>query len=138
MKYGTLSFLLLATIALVWSYAEPPKTFEAKLFTTWSKRHVNGSRLGEIFVPLNDDQSDFIKVKRLDLVGGCKARGYAQGALLAADIAEFMGPKLTKYFADEILNIDISNYPEPLLKILEVLKIKGAIVAPQVFRQAMG
>lgn len=140
--FGTLTSLLVASlftcIFAVQSidFKTPPPTFEASKFTTWDKRSISGSRKGKIYVSFKDSQQndDYVAISRLDLVGDARSRGYAHGALLATEIVEFVGPKLTKYFADEILNIDISGYPEPLQKILQVLKIKGATVAPQVFR----
>jgi hypothetical protein len=53
------------------------------------------------------------------------------------EIAEFTGPKLDKYFMDEVLNIDISAYPEPIQSILRVIQVKGAAAAPAAFRSAM-
>lgn len=38
---------------------------------------------------------------------------------------------------DEVLNIDISAFPEPLQDILRVIQIKGAIAAPEAFRKAL-
>jgi ubiquinone/menaquinone biosynthesis C-methylase UbiE len=38
---------------------------------------------------------------------------------------------------DEVLNIDLSQLPEPLREILRVVQIKGALVAPEVFKKAM-
>ncbi len=38
---------------------------------------------------------------------------------------------------DEVLNLDISGFPEPLQAILRVLQVKGAKAAPEVFKQAM-
>ena len=49
---------------------------------------------------------------------------------------EFQGPALSKYFADEILNIDISGFPEPLQDILRVFQLKGVAAAPDIFRAA--
>ena len=53
------------------------------------------------------------------------------------EILEFLGPKLDQFFAEEILKIDISQYPDPLQKILSVLKVAGAAAAPRVFKEAM-
>ncbi len=52
-------------------------------------------------------------------------------------MVEFMGPKLDKFYMDEVLNIDISSLPEPLREIFRVIQIKGAIAAPAVFKAAM-
>ncbi len=38
---------------------------------------------------------------------------------------------------DEVLNIDLSQVPEPLREILRVVQIKGALAAPEVFKKAM-
>jgi hypothetical protein len=70
---------------------------------------------------------------RLDLVGDAKTRGFAHGALLAEKIVEFVDVKLAKFYADEVLNIDISAVPEPMHTVLRVLQIKGAIAAPELF-----
>ena len=56
---------------------------------------------------------------------------------ISQEIIEFSGPKLDKFFADEVLNLDISQFPDPLQKILGVLQIAGAIAAPRVFREAL-
>jgi hypothetical protein len=50
---------------------------------------------------------------------------------------EFVGPKLTKFYMDEVLNIDLSQVPEPLREILRVVQVKGALAAPEVFKEAM-
>jgi len=44
--------------------------------------------------------------------------------------------QLNKYYADEVLNLDISKFPEPLQKILQVAKIVGAKAAPSIFKAA--
>ena len=54
-----------------------------------------------------------------------------------AEIVEFQGPQLDKYFVQEILGIDLSAFPEPLQKILRVIQIKGALAAPAAFRSAL-
>ncbi len=56
---------------------------------------------------------------------------------LFLEIVEFVGPKLNKFYADEVLNLDISMFPEPLHSILRVLQLKGAEAAPALFNRAM-
>lgn len=132
--------LAFSSIATAIDFEEPGPTFQAADYTTWSSHlQVKGSRRANIDVEyVNDDgENDYVSMIRLDLVGDAATRGYASGALLAKEIVEFTGPKLDKYFADYILNIDISSYPEPLQSILRVLQIKGAIAAPGVFKEAM-
>lgn len=38
---------------------------------------------------------------------------------------------------DEVLNLDISQFPEPIYSILHILQVKGALAAPQLFKTAM-
>lgn len=130
--------LLVVVVALVCAYKEAPRTFEAKDFTRWGKFH-EASKKGSIKVDFTDDagNADVIELTRLDLVGDAKSRGIAHGALLAKEIVEFVDVKLTKFYADEVLNLDISAIPEPLHSILRVLQIKGAIAAPKLFNAAM-
>jgi len=120
------------------AYQTPPPTFNAKNFTTWSNRAINGSRRAEVLVQFtaDDGTKDMVSILRLDLLGNDYERGYAHGFLLAKEIVEFEGPALSKYFADEVLDIDISGFPEPLQDILRVLQLKGAAAAPEVFRAA--
>ena len=63
-------------------------------------------------------------------------RGYALATCSLNKTVEFQGPALSKYFADEILNIDISGFPEPLQDILRVFQLKGIAAAPDIFRAA--
>jgi hypothetical protein len=53
------------------------------------------------------------------------------------EIAELSGPKLNKYYADMVLSIDISQFPEPIHSVLRVLQLKGAKAAPALFNTAM-
>jgi hypothetical protein len=117
-------------------YPVPGATFDAKAFTTWSKIHSNGSKKGEVNVPV-DSLGDYIKVLRLDLVGDAKARGIAHGSLMPLEVADFMAVQMNKYFASMVWNIDVSGAPEPLKGILELLKVKGATAAPGIFREAL-
>ena len=127
----------LVNVAAV-DYKEPPPTFEAATYTSWNNETINDSSKAKIYVPFTaeDGSNDMVSVLRLDLVGTDYERGYAHGYLLAKEIEIFQGPALTKYFADEVLGLDISGFPEPLQAILRVLQIKGAIAAPEIFREA--
>lgn len=117
------------------TYSTPPPTFEAKANTKWVER-CKESRRANIHVSF--DTNDYIDMFRLDLVGKSSYdRGYCHGFLLAKEIVEFTGPKLNQFYRDEVLNLDISQFPEPLQDILKVLKIKGAKAAPEVFKEAM-
>eukprot|EP01038_Epipyxis_sp_PR26KG_P006963 gene6963-9518_t len=136
------TLVIAATSVAATNYPEPKATFEASKFTTWNKKRVGKSKLAEIEVTFtsyeNPSEQDSIKMKRLDLVGDSRERGYAHGFLLARDIVVFTGPQMDQFFMDEVLQLDISSFPEPLQKILRVIQVKGAIVAPEVFRQALG
>ena len=129
-----MSFIVLLVAVLIATsvaYNTPGETFQASGYTKWDYKRVSGSKRAEVYVPFMDQNAnqDYIKLFRLDLVGDAYARGFAHGALLTTEIIEFTGPKLDKYFADEVLNLDISGFPEPLQSILQVLKIKGAAVS---------
>jgi hypothetical protein len=56
---------------------------------------------------------------------------------MAHEIVQFIEIGLNKYFMDMVLNIDISQFPDPLQKILRVIQVKGAIAAPAAFNAAM-
>ena len=114
-----------------------PDTYSAASSTTWTDTY-QGSKAATIFVDLSSDsQEDWIELSRLDLVGTVKERGEAHGALLAADIDEFLNVKLNQYFKDELLNLDISSLPEALQAIVEPILEKGAEYAPDAFWAAM-
>jgi hypothetical protein len=135
---GCVSFVALSQNV----YPEPPPTFQAKEFTTWNNKKVGNSRRGEIHIPFTnptDGSNDFVSMTRVDLLGNAYDRGFAHGALLTKEIIEFAVVKLDKYFMDEVLNIEIdtSNVPPALQKILMGLKVKGAKAAPGIFHQAM-
>ncbi len=68
---------------------------------------------------------------RIDLVGSASERGYAHGYLLANEIFQFF-KDLDVLYAQMIMDVDISRFPENVQKILNVLKAKGAANAPQV------
>jgi hypothetical protein len=96
---------------------------------------VLGSRRADINVPFvnNDGDDDNIHLIRLDLIGSSYDRGYAHGALLTKEIVEFVGPKLSRFFMDEVANIDISSYPKAIQDIFKVAEL----AAPTIFQKAM-
>lgn len=123
-------------------YATPPPTFEANLYTEWHDSHsdLKGSRRANIKVPFTNDsgESDSVDIIRVDLVGDeSYQRGYAHGYLLAGEIIEFSGPALDKFYMDLVLDLDLSQFPEPIQKILKVLDVKVAKEAPAVLRKAL-
>lgn len=138
------SFLLalcqgaLLVSATAGTYPEPPATFEANAYTTWDQVGVAGSRKAEIYVPFTaaDGSSDFVRTQKLDLIGDGHARGYAHGYLMKNEITQFLR-KLDVYFMEMVLDIDLSQFPEPLQKILRVIQVKGAAAAPEAFSEAM-
>ena len=88
-------------------YPAPPATFEAAKYTKWDVLRKSGdSRRATIDVQFTaaDGTADSITMIRLDLVGDPKARGFAHGALLAKEIAEFAGPALDKFVVQSIMN----------------------------------
>jgi len=143
---NTKMFALLALFAILGSaqalkntYPTPGETFESKAYTTWSKRVVGKSRRADIVYPFtaSDGSSDSVSMIRLDLVGSVYDRGFAHGKLLTKEILEFTGPQLDKFYAQEVLNIDLSSFPEPLQSVLRALQLKGAKAAPEIFKLAM-
>jgi hypothetical protein len=56
---------------------------------------------------------------------------------MAHEIVQFINVGLNKYFMDMVLGIDISQFPDPLQKILHVIQVKGALAAPAAFNAAM-
>jgi hypothetical protein len=44
---------------------------------------------------------------------------------------------MDKYFADMVLSIDLSKFPEPIQSVLRVLQLKGAKAAPELFTIAL-
>lgn len=78
---------------------------------------------------------DYIKMTRIDLVGNAAERGYAHGYLLANEIFHFF-KDLDVLYAQMIMSIDISRFPENVQTILNALKAKGAANAPQFFNTA--
>jgi hypothetical protein len=56
---------------------------------------------------------------------------------MAHEIIQFVEVGLNKYYMDMILDIDISQFPDPLQKILHVIQVKGALAAPAAFNAAM-
>jgi hypothetical protein len=74
--------------------------FEASEYTTWNQlRRVGKSRRAEIDISFKaaDGSDDQVQMVRLDLVGNAKERGFAHGSLLAAEILDFVGPKVRKF-----------------------------------------
>ena len=144
--YSTLGLIVTAgvvsatSISPTTTYVTPPPIFDALSHTTWSRTSAN-SRIGDITVPFTntDGNEDNIKMYRLDLVGDAHTKGYDHGYLLHREIIEFVDVKLNKYFMDMVLNLDFdtSQLPKPLQDIFEIIKIKGAIAAPQAFNKAM-
>jgi hypothetical protein len=106
--------------------------------TTWSDSYGE-SRKGFIDVPFKDQNynDDNVHMYRLDLVGDIKQRGYAQGYLLAKEILYFGDVAMSAYYIKAIMNIDISQYPEPLQSILKIVQIKGALAAPEAVNKAL-
>lgn len=137
--------LATATIAsAATDYAEPPPTFDAAQYTSWQAETSGASRKAAIYVPFTSTNTagetveDFVSVTRLSLVGdSSKERGYAHGFLMRNEIIEFSGPKLDKYFMDLVLDLDISQFPEPVQSILRVIQVKGALAAPEAIRKAL-
>ena len=122
------------------TYPAAPPLFDGKSFTKWQARRSGKSRLGSIHIPFTaeDGSDDFVEMKRLDLVGDSKARGFDHGYLLAKDIIQFVEVGLNKYYMDMVLNLsfDTSNLPKALQDIFSVIKVKGALAAPAVFNAA--
>ena len=113
-----LSLLVLALVSVVLAdYPAPPQTFNAADWTKWEDVSVKDSK--RAMVDISFDGGDYIKLFRLDLVGDAKARGFAQGALMAHEIVEFMGPALDNFFSEMIQEIDTSGMPDWLAKILD-------------------
>lgn len=135
-----IAVLFAPAVLAVREYPVPAATYDAKDYTTWNNlKRAGKSRRAEIQVDFtaDDGSADFVHMFRVDLVGNAYDRGYAQGYLLAREMAEFMGPKLDKFYMDEVLNIDLSSFPEPLQSVLRVLQLKGAAAAPELFKTAM-
>lgn len=84
-----------------------------------------------------DGSEDAVNMYRLDLVGNTYDRGFAHGALLAKEIAYFTEVGLNKYYMDMVLDLDISQFPEPLREILHIIQIRGALAAPAAFNAAL-
>lgn len=127
--------LLVVLSAASISFPVQPPTFDASEYTTWGDASVLGSRRSDINIPFkgSDGDDDNIHMIRLDLIGSSYNRGYAHGALLTKEIVEFMGPKLDKFFMDQIANLDVSNYPKAIQDILKLTEL----AAPLIFKKAM-
>lgn len=141
-----LNFLVLATAALTATvtateYPEPPQIFDySAQTTTWDKIKSGNSRVGKIDIPFvgTDGSEDAFQMTRLDLVGDAHTRGYDFGFLMAKEIVDFIERGLNEYYIDAVmgLSFDTSKFPEPLQKIFEVIKVKGALAAPDAFNKA--
>lgn len=136
--------LLLAVLAVAFAqteFPEPPPTFQAAEFTKWDEDFtVAKSRRSTIDVRFTaaDGSPDAIQMKRLDLVGDAKERGFAHGALLADDIVDFTGKKLDDYIASMVTDFDVSELPEFVQKIIKgAEKLGHGKVVPWAFREAM-
>jgi hypothetical protein len=101
-------FLQVCTAA---DYPPAPQSFDAAKFTAWEKQEVAGSRRANIDVSFTaaDGSQDTIKMWRLDLVGDSHARGFAHGALLAKEVAFFIGPALDKYIINEVMGMHVDK-----------------------------
>lgn len=130
---------LVAYLAAATDFPTPAATFEAKDYTVWQRRKVQNSRLADVTVNFKnaDGLDDSVHLFRLDMVGTPYERGFAHGALLTKEIIEFTGPVMDKYYADEVLSLDLTGFPEPLQSILRALQLKGAAKAPELFKKAM-
>eukprot|EP01040_Poterioochromonas_malhamensis_P020470 gene20470-24437_t len=129
---------LIAYMAAATDYPTPGATFAAKDYTVWQHRKVQNSRRADVTVNFKaaDGSDDYIHLFRLDMVGNPYERGFAHGALLTKEIVEFTGPVLDKYYADEVLSLDVSSFPEPMQSVLRALQLKGAVAAPEMFKKA--
>lgn len=132
---GVLACAFAATV-----YPDPPATFAASKYTTWLKTKVGDSKRGEIDIQFQDaaGNPDYIKMVRLDLNGDAKTRGFAHGALLAEEIKEFVGPKLSSFFREMVEELDVSSLPDFLQKIFGKLEKPLEKVAPKLLYKAMG
>lgn len=119
-------------------YQIPPQQLDPTPFTEWSQTYGESKR-ADIHVPFvnEDGTDDFVRLYRLDLVGNAYEKGFAHGALMAKEIVEFINIGLSTYLIEAIMNLDISGYPPPVQKILHVIQIKGASVAPELFNEAL-
>ncbi len=90
-------------------------------------------------VPFVDDSGavDNVHMYRLDLVGNQFERGFDHGALMAKEIKYFVEVALAKYYRDAVKDLDFSQYPEEIQKILNVIKVVGVAVAPAAINKAM-
>ena len=125
-------WLFLAIASAHADYPDPPQTFQAADWTKWDDVSVKESK--RAMVDVSFDDGDYIKLFRLDLVGDAKDRGFAQGALMANEITEFMGPALDNFFSEMVQDIDTSSMPDWLAKLLD--KTNGKL-APAVVRKAL-
>lgn len=140
LKYLAVSSMAVVGHAKLQSeYPEPPAILSPT--TDWYDSYGN-SRVGTIAAPFTgtDGNPDYVNAFRLDLVGTTSERGEAYGAMMAKQIIKFATVELDKYYMKmvaDLLDLDWSQYPEPLQKILQVIQVKGALAAPAAFNKAL-
>lgn len=131
---------LLAASASATDYPEPPLILDPASGTKWVDSSLN-SRKALIDVPFVDQNGvdDSVHCYRLDLVGSIHDRGFAQGAMMAKEIVEFVDVKLNEYYINMVLDIELNldGLPEPIQKMFQLIKTKGALKAPEVFNAAL-
>ena len=116
------------------------KFFQASEYTKFDdSMDVAGSRRGMINVDFKDENGndDYINLFRVDLIGTNQQRGFAHGALLAHEIRDFAVVALDKYLIQMIQEIDLSQFPEELQKILEKAMKGLEVLAPRIAHKAM-
>mmetsp|Transcript_57634 Transcript_57634/g.125365 ORF Transcript_57634/g.125365 Transcript_57634/m.125365 type:complete len:462 (+) Transcript_57634:20-1405(+) len=137
---ATLGAALLAASASATDYPEPPQILDPSVGTTWVGSSLS-SRKALVDVPFVDQngEADNVHCYRLDLVGSIHDRGFAQGAMMAKEILEFVDVKLNQYYISMVMdiNVNLDGLPEPLQKMFHALKVKGAAHAPEVFNEAL-
>ena len=121
-------------------YPVPPQILDPSTGTRWMRKE-GASRMAKLDVPFTDadGNADNVIGYRLDLVGDHVQRGFAHGALLAKEIVYFVDVGLNKYYIDMVMGIELNldGLPEPLQKLFHAIKVKGALMAPEVFNKAL-
>lgn len=121
-------------------YQTPPQILDPATGTNWVDT-VLDSRKAMIDIPFVDATGgdDNVHCYRLDLVGSIHDRGFAQGALMAKEIVEFVNVKLNEYYISMVMDIELNldGLPDALQKMFQVIKTKGALKAPAVFNEAL-
>lgn len=118
-------------------YPVPAATYEASDHTVWSDKEGKSKRGTTQVNFVNDGNDDAVSLIRLDLVGNAYERGFAYGKLLNKEIREFIGPKMDQYYIQMVMRLDFTGFPERIQKVLQILQLKGATHAPEVFKTAM-